>query len=336
MIRKFSKARLSVVFAVFLAMHVSLTVAQSHAAPGSRTAVAPDAAVEQPPQFGPNCAVCHGGDAQGTDRAPALTNNRRLRAGSETDIADTLKKGQGNMPSFNFLPPAQIQVLAHYVRSLNADAFDIKPAGDATAGASIFFGSGHCSDCHTAQGRGGTNGPDLSRIGRLLTVAELNQSIEDPAARISAGYGMVDVTLRDGSVLRGFARNRTTHSIDLQTFDGRLHLMLDAEYTKIFPDNPMASGMPTPMPPFGGTAEQRRDLIAFLSTLGGVTVGPNLTAHESVNPEAASAVLHPRPGDWPTWPPGTAPCTTTALSTCSPASIASRRAVLDSTSFDFI
>ena len=205
------------------------------------------------------------------------------------------------MPSFNFLPPAQIQVLAHYVRSLNADAFDIKPAGDATAGASIFFGSGHCSDCHTAQGRGGTNGPDLSRIGRLLTVAELNQSIEDPAARISAGYGMVDVTLRDGSVLRGFARNRTTHSIDLQTFDGRLHLMLDAEYTKIFPDNPMASGMPTPMPPFGGTAEQRRDLIAFLSTLGGVTVGPNLTAHESVNPEAASAVLHPRPGDWPTY-----------------------------------
>jgi PQQ-dependent dehydrogenase (methanol/ethanol family) len=301
MIRYFLAARPSAVFAVVLCTHVCPALTQAQPLGGVRTPVVRDSVVDQPPQFGPNCAVCHGGDALGTDRAPALTNNRRLRAGSETDIADTIKKGQGNMPSFNFLPPAQIQALAHYVHSLNADAFDTKPAGDATAGASIFFGSGHCSDCHTAQGRGGANGPDLSRIGRLLTVAELNQSIEDPAARVSTGYGTVDVTLRDGSVLRGFARNRTAHSIDLQTLDGRLHLLLDADYSKVLPDNPIASGSATPMPPFGGTADQRRDLIAFLSTLGGVAVGPNLTVHESVSPEAANAVLHPRAGDWPTY-----------------------------------
>jgi PQQ-dependent dehydrogenase (methanol/ethanol family) len=282
-------------------MRMSTAMAQQSPTAGLRTESAAPPAAEQPPQFGQNCAVCHGGDAEGTDRAPALVNNRRLRGRSEADVAMTIRNGQGNMPAFAFLPEAQIQGLAHYVRSLNADAFDMHPAGDVAAGERIFFGSGHCDECHTARGRGGANGPDLSRIGRLLTLAEITQSLQRPSARIAAGYGSVEVTLRDGSRLRGFARNQTAHSIDLQSADGRLHLLLDDEYRSILPANPMAPGSATPMPAYGGTAEQTRDLIAFLSSLDGVAVGPDLQAAPDVDATSIQAVLHPKPGDWPTY-----------------------------------
>jgi alcohol dehydrogenase (cytochrome c) len=55
------------------------------------------------------------------------------------------------------------------------------------------------------------------------------------------------------------------------------------------------------MPAFSGTPQQYRDLVAFLSTLGGVGPGANPAALERVTPLAIDQVLHPRPGDWPTY-----------------------------------
>jgi PQQ-dependent dehydrogenase (methanol/ethanol family) len=199
------------------------------------------------------------------------------------------------MPAFSSLPEAQIQELAHFVRSMNADAFEMKPAGDAVAGAALFFGSGRCAQCHTAQGHGGSNGPDLSNIGQQATLAELDQSLQQPDARIAAGYGIVNVTLLDGSRLRGFARSQGAHDLQLQTLDGRLHLLLDREYSQVVPEKRSL------MPAFGGTPEQYRDLVAFLSRLGGVTIGPNTAAREEVAPQSIDQILHPKPGDWPTY-----------------------------------
>jgi cbb3-type cytochrome c oxidase subunit III len=114
-------------------------------------------AVRKPARFEQTCAVCHGDDGEGTDRAPALINNRHLRGASEADIANLIRNGRGNMPAFSFLPEAQIEELAYFVRSMNADAFEMKPAGDVAAGSKVFWGSGRCVACHSAQGRGGTN-----------------------------------------------------------------------------------------------------------------------------------------------------------------------------------
>jgi hypothetical protein len=38
--------------------------------------------ISGPSQFASRCALCHGDDALGTDRAPALLNNRQLRGRS--------------------------------------------------------------------------------------------------------------------------------------------------------------------------------------------------------------------------------------------------------------
>jgi PQQ-dependent dehydrogenase (methanol/ethanol family) len=280
-----SKALYGAVASVVLSLYTSLGAAQN----------AGSAATHAAAQFGQTCAVCHGGDAEGTDRAPALVNNRRLRGTSEKDIANLIKNGRGNMPSFSFLPEAQIQELAYFVRSMNVDAFEMKPAGDATAGASIFFGSGRCAECHTAQGHGGTNGPDLSNIGRQVTLSELYQSLQQPDARIAVGYGMVEVKLRNGSGLRGFARSQGSHDLQLQTLDGQLHLLNDNEYTQVVTEKHSL------MPAFSGTPQQYRDLVAFLSGLDGIAIGPNPEAREDVPPDAIDQILHPKLGDWPTY-----------------------------------
>jgi len=262
------------------------------------TGAAPAAAatpVAEPPPFSALCAVCHGGDAQGTDRAPPLTNNRRLRSRSEAQIADTIKNGRANMPAFASLPPGEIQELAHFVRSLNANAFDMLPAGNPTAGAALFFGAGRCAECHIARGRVGTNGPDLSNIGRQLTLAELDQALADPRARHVEGYAEVDVILRRGTSLHGFARAQTSHGVALQTTDGRLHLLEEGDYRRIVP-----SGT-TLMPAYDGTPQEHGDLIAFLSRLGGTAVGPNLEVQDEVSAADIAAVTDPRPGEWPTY-----------------------------------
>jgi PQQ-dependent dehydrogenase (methanol/ethanol family) len=247
-----------------------------------------------PALFGQSCAVCHGGDAEGTDRAPALLNNRQLRATSDADIGTVIKNGRGNMPAFSFLPADQIQSLAHFVRSLNADAFDIKPAGDIAAGAGVFFGGGHCAECHTAQGRGGTNGPDLSSIGRQVTLSELTQALNHPGNRIPAGYESVEVELRDGSSLRGLARSQSSHSLALQTADGRMHLLSEDEYDKIVRIKSAATT-------FHGTDEERTNLIAFLSGLNGVAEGPAPTAPSLATAAEKAQIDRPALGDWPTY-----------------------------------
>jgi PQQ-dependent dehydrogenase (methanol/ethanol family) len=251
--------------------------------------------VKPPALFGQTCAVCHGGSAEGTDRAPPLLNSRQLRGKTDADIATIIKNGRGNMPAFGFLAADQIGELAQFVHSMNADAFDVKPPGDVAAGSALFFGAGRCGECHTAEGRGSSNGPDLSNIAHALTVAEIDQSLTTPAARPVPGYSLVDVTLREGPVLHGFARAQGEHTLVVQTADGMFHPLSDTEYTQ------MSHASGSAMPAFSGTPQQRGDLIAYLSTLGGVAPGVARYPQPAVTSKAIDAVLKPAQGQWPTY-----------------------------------
>src|SRR3954452_3320063 len=92
------------------------------------------AAAQVPGQFGRLCGQCHGDRATGTERGPALVNSRSLRNKSEKQIHDVIRDGTPNgMPPFA-LPEDQLQPLAHWVRSLNTSAYDLKPDGDAARG----------------------------------------------------------------------------------------------------------------------------------------------------------------------------------------------------------
>lgn len=245
--------------------------------------------------FVQRCATCHGADAGGSDRGPALAGNRRLGARTASDIANIILNGTpGGMPGFA-LAEDEVIPLADYVQSLNANAFETKPQGDAAAGERFFFGKGNCSSCHTAAGRGGATGPDLSNIARQLTLPELEQSLTDPNARIAPGYGVVDVTLNNGRTLRGFARSRGSHDLQLQTLDGGMRLLTDDEYKQIKTEDASL------MPPLRATPRERRDLLAWLSRLGGLSTGPVTGPVATPPPAEFDAILHPQAGDWPTY-----------------------------------
>jgi quinoprotein glucose dehydrogenase len=64
-----------------------------------------------------------------------------------------------------------------------------------------------------ALGRGKAVGPDLSSVGREMTLPEIDEALRQPSARIKPGYEVVRVRLREGRVIRGFARNQSRYNI---------------------------------------------------------------------------------------------------------------------------
>jgi putative heme-binding domain-containing protein len=241
--------------------------------------------------FTQKCSVCHGADASGSDRGPALAGNRRMRQRSVSDIAAIIRGGTpGGMPAFP-LPDDQLSPLADYVHSLNATAFEAHPAGDAAAGERYFFGGGKCATCHMVAGRGSSVGPDLSNVARQLTLAELRESLTEPSARIAPGYGVVDVTLAGGRTLRGFARSQGSHDLQLQTLDGAMRYLNDREYSRVVAEKDSA------MPP----AKADASLVAWLSSLGGVEPGPLKYPIAPPPPSDFEALLHPKAGEWPSY-----------------------------------
>ena len=141
------------------------------------------------------------------------------------------------MPAFK-LPDVQLETLAGFIRSLNVTAFEMKPEGDAAAGEQFFFGAANCSGCHMVRGRGSSKAPDLSSVATRLSLAELDRSVVDPSSRLVEGYSVVNLRLQDGRQLRGFARNEGKHDLQLETFDGQLHYLLEGEYTVTSPRRP--------------------------------------------------------------------------------------------------
>jgi PQQ-dependent dehydrogenase (methanol/ethanol family) len=241
------------------------------------------------------CVVCHAEDAQGSERAPRLAANRRLRSFSLSQLQDLIRKGvpEGGMPSFD-IPEHQLASLAAYIRSLNSPASGNPVEGDPVAGRQFFFGDGHCASCHMAMGRGNAVGPDLSNIGNELAVEQIREALVSPSVRITSGYGLVTVRLRSGRSLKGFARNRTAYDLQLQDLHGQLHLLRSEEISAVREQQQSA------MPPLKASENVLQNVVAYLSSLSGVKPGPVTEVSQSDGIEF-SRVLKPKPGDWLTY-----------------------------------
>lgn len=112
--------------------------------------------------FGDNCAGCHGAGGGGARGFPNLVDDEWIWGGTLDDILQTITYGirstdaktrVGNMPAFGadgVLKPAEIAVLADYVRSLSGLPVDGKP--DLAAGAKLF--EENCAACHGPEGKG--------------------------------------------------------------------------------------------------------------------------------------------------------------------------------------
>lgn len=245
-------------------------------------------------QYETRCAGCHGAEGEGSDRAPKLTGTRRLRSRTAAQIQRIIYEGvpSAGMPSFHLKEP-ELTALVSLVRSWNAPAADSTVPGDAKAGAALF--QQECANCHMVQGSGRAQGPDLSNTGREMTVAEIRGALLHPEAHITPGYELVQVKLKSGETLQGFARNQTNYDLQLQdTKTGQFHLLTNAQIDKI-----QTPAQKTTMPAYHGTADQTRDLVAYLSTL--TNNGPHIaTTAEPAQQQAPvfARLLAPKPGDW--------------------------------------
>ena len=229
--------------------------------------------------FEANCAVCHGGDARGGERAPSLFGTRR----SKQQILQIIRNGRpGGMPPFH-LPPREESALVNFVYSLNAPAAGSAIHGDAARGKAYFWGTGGCGGCHMIYGYGGVKGPDLTTLGRTETVRRIEDSLNHPGQ--TGGYQVADVQLKDGGSLRGFAKNESSYNLQLQDFEGHFHFLQQSDILHIEREKEPL------MPPVHLDGAQLQDLLAYLSS-------PSPPKGE---PRMSIQVPPPGPGDWPTY-----------------------------------
>src|SRR5712692_9442400 len=74
-----------------------------------------------------------------------------------------------------------------------------------------------------------------------------------------------------------------------------MHLLTDVDFERISREKESY------MPPLKATAEDRRNLISYLSSLGGNSIGPLAGEIEPVSQQAIEAVMKPKAGEWPTY-----------------------------------
>jgi PQQ-dependent dehydrogenase (methanol/ethanol family) len=259
--------------------------------------------------FEKNCAVCHGSGGGGGDRAPALADNPDLRRLDADGIAAIIRRGMpGGMPAFAALP--QVSEIAVWLKSMNESALRKAPPEQVARGEKFFFGEGGCSGCHMVKGQGASLGPDLSGIGARSTFKEIDAWLDNPTSQMGVKtlavcpfwafcpdfqWAIADVVLKDAGHLRGYLRGQTEHEAQILDMDGKLHLLDAGQYVSVTRENKSA------MPVLHATADQRRDLLAYLSSLAGVEEGPLATQSAPVTQADIDQVMKPKRGDWPSY-----------------------------------
>jgi putative membrane-bound dehydrogenase-like protein len=162
--------------------------------------------------------------------------------------------------------PSLTERLTTYQQSrTTAPRDDLIEGGDATNGKELVTNhlGANCLACHIVESKEGSQvGPILKTIGAQRTKAELLESLINPVAKIVPGYGLVSITMKDGSNLAGglFKEDKTT--VTLRLADGTEKKLPRGQITMQTPPVSM-------MPPMLGimTPREVRDVVAYLSSL---------------------------------------------------------------------
>jgi len=254
---------------------------------------APDPVEAGRSRFNVRCAGCHGQDGLGGERAPAITSRSERGLDNEKTLRNLIQHGIADrgMPAFT-MPAAELDQVVAFVQSRVLPLSKTAVSGNAEAGAALFFGKGGCAQCHMVWGRGSLNGPDLTETAQKLTLAQVETALQKPGLQKTDGYRIARLQTAKGETLRGFVRNESSGDLQLQSLDGRLHLLSKSDVVRI--ERESASYMPA----WQGDAGAMHDIIKFLQhpakqAANGTAPLPGSTAWQDV--------LKPQPGNWPSY-----------------------------------
>lgn len=215
-----------------------------------------------------SCGGCHGPDGIG-GRGPNLVRQLQSHSLKDDELFSVIRNGVAgtDMPPTK-MPDDETWQLTAYLRALTGPASDSRIVGDPTAGETVFWGAkAGCSNCHAILGKGSRMGPDLSNIGGSSPLAVIRAAItppkNDPSRNAAlAGKEGITVTMKNGKVIKGIARNRGNYSLQLVDEKGTLHLIsvADVKSMVILERSLMPEDYDTRLTP-----EEYRDLLAFLA-----------------------------------------------------------------------
>jgi quinoprotein glucose dehydrogenase len=133
--------------------------------------------------------------------------------------------------------------------------------GDPTEGEKIFRNQGACLQCHKVGDEGGIQGPELTLVGERLQPSKLLESLVNPSAEITPGYGLSNVTLLKGTSLVGRIAEKKDGIVTVIAPDGKKTAVREDQVKDISP--PVSA-----MPPMGLTLSPNdlRNLIGFLQS----------------------------------------------------------------------
>lgn len=211
------------------------------------------------------CANCHGPDG---DLIPDIDLGRGLfrRPLTDDEIVGIILGGipGTTMPATPSMSEAQAREIVAYLRESAAARPESSVSGDRERGRRIVETRGNCLDCHRINGVGSVLGPDLTNIGQLRRVAELERSLLDPQAEIQPTARWYEVTTAGGDRVRGRLLNHDTFTVQL--LDEEL-MPRSFDKTQLsdfgFVESPMASVRDEM------TDQDVADIVVYLSTLRG-------------------------------------------------------------------
>ncbi|NRB75465.1 MAG: HEAT repeat domain-containing protein [Verrucomicrobiales bacterium] len=136
--------------------------------------------------------------------------------------------------------------------------------GDPVKGEVVFRNQGACLQCHKIGKDGGVQGPDLTAVGKRLTSDKILESIYNPGAEISKGYGMTTVLLNNGESVVGRLSKETDTHVEVIGLDNSVVSVQRSEIQSVAPPVSAMPPMAAALPP-----TDLRDLVAYLAARQG-------------------------------------------------------------------
>ena len=211
------------------------------------------------------CTNCHGPDGNAVPGVD-LGHGKFRRASSDAELADIIRRGIPGtaMPPGNY-SGRQASLIVAYLRSMATTGSKVTATGDPTRGKALFEGRGQCLACHQVQENGSRLGPDLTEIGRLRRVSELEQALVDPPPEVRPQNRTARVVTRDGATITGRLLHHDTFTLLILDSQEQLRAFnkTDVREMTIITSNPKTS--------YRGrlTAQELADLVGYLVTLKG-------------------------------------------------------------------